>query len=125
MKVFTAQAPFGGERTLTAMAKIMTGKIPERPTHPRFTDRLWGLTQRCLGPEPSDRPCVEEVLEVLKDMVEAGGISPNRVDARPHKTLKGGTNEKNSRRAIGISPLEQQQEAGEMIPRALPLGNSC
>ena len=118
MKVFTGGAPFGGERTPAVIAKIMTGKLPERPTHPRFTDRLWKLTQQCLGPVSSDRPCMEEVLEGLKDMVGSRGISPNRVYAQPSQRLKGDISETFSRRFVGNSPLKQQQETGEIIPHA-------
>ena len=120
MKVFTGEAPFGGERTPAVIAKIVTGKLPPRPSHPRFTDRLWELTQRCLGPVPLDRPCMEEVLKTLKDMVGSRRISPDRVDAQPSQTLKGDTNEPFSRRSF---PLKQQQEAGGTIPHALLLLN--
>ena len=125
MKVFTGEAPFGGERTPAAIAKIVTGKLPERPTHPRLTDRLWRLTQRCLGPVPSSRPCMEEVLEALKDMVGSGGSPPDRVNVQPTRTLKNGTNETFSRRTVGNPPLKQQPEPGGKIPRTPLLLNSC
>ena len=125
MKVFTGEAPFGGEWTPAAITKIVTGKLPGRPDHPRFTDRLWELTQRCLGPVPSNRPCMEEVLEVLKNMVGSRGSSPGRVDVQPKRTLRSGTNETFSRRAVGNSPLKQQQEFGGAIPRTLLLVNLC
>jgi len=123
MKVFTGEAPFGEDRTPTAIAKIMTGKLPGRPTHPRFTDHLWGLTQRCLELVPSDRPHVEEVVEVLKDVVGGREVSLDRVDARPSQGYTNGTF---SRRAGGGSPLEQRKESGETggtIPHALLLLN--
>jgi len=126
MKVFTGEAPFGGEWTPAAITKIVTGKLPGRPNHPRFTDRLWELTQRCLGPVPSDRPSIEEVLEALKGMVGSRGSSPGRVDVQPKRTLKSGTNETFSRRAVGNSPLKQQQEPGGAILRStLLLVNLC
>ena len=63
------------------MASIVTGKIPERPNHARFTDGLWELTQRCLKPTPSDRPHAEEVLVALKEIA-----GTNRVGTQESKT---------------------------------------
>jgi len=125
MKVFTGEAPFGGEWTPAAITKIVTGKLPGRPDHPRFTDRLWELTQWCLESVPSNRPCMEEVLEALKDMVGSRGSSPGRVDIQPKRTLRSGTNEHFSRRAAGNSPLKQQPGLGGAIPRTLLLVNLC
>jgi hypothetical protein len=69
MKVFTGQAPFIGKTTPAAIANIMGGKRPDRPNHTSFTDSLWELTQQCWKVAPSDRPNVEQVVEVLKKLV--------------------------------------------------------
>ena len=123
MKVFTGEAPFGRDKTPAVIIKAMAGKLPERPTHPDFNDRLWTLTLRCLERKPSDRPNMEQVLEELKDIGGSRGASPGRVGAQPSKMLKGDTDEKNSRRTVGNISLKKRPEAGRMIPRAVLLLN--
>ena len=91
------------------IAKIMTEKIPERPVHPGFRNRLWDLTKRCLGPVPSNRPRMEEVQETLRGMIGSGGTPPDRADAPPSRTRKGDTNETLSRRVVVRSPLKPQE----------------
>ena len=115
MKVFTGEPPFDGDRTPTAIAKIMAGKLPGRPTHTRFTNRLWELTRQCLEPVPSDRPHVEKVVEALKDMVGSRKVALDQ--APPLQTVK--SHGIFSRRASGSSPLKQQKETGGTIPHAL------
>lgn len=119
MKVFTGEAPFGRDKTPAVIIKAMAGKLPERPTHPDFSDRLWALTLRCLEREPSDRPNMEQVLDELKDIDGSRGASPDRVGTQPSKMLKGDTDEKNYRRTVGSISLKKQQEAGRMILRAV------
>ena len=86
----------------------MTGRIPERPIHHGFTDRLWELTQWCLKPEPSDRPRVEQVLEALKDMGGSGRVSLDRVGVQSPQTVKGDTNKTFSRESIHTRSLCQK-----------------
>ena len=109
MKIFTGSAPFGGERTPAAMAKIMARGIPERPSHPGFSDHLWELTKWCLESVPSNRPRMEEVQEVLQGLVGSGRTLPDRVYAWPLQTLKSDTDETLPRRVVMSSPLKQQE----------------
>ena len=46
----------------------MDGKRPSRPIHPKLTDSLWELTERCWATSAEDRPEMEEVVEALKRM---------------------------------------------------------
>ena len=79
-KVFTGKAPFGECRTPVVIASITTGKIPDRPDHPTFTNFLWRLTKRCLTPGPSDRPDAEEVLATLKSSRELTLVHPLHIN---------------------------------------------
>ncbi len=49
-------------------AKILCGDLPSQPLTPgqEMNDDLWGLTQRCWNAEPSLRPQMNEILDVLK-----------------------------------------------------------
>ena len=85
MKVFTGEAPFGKDKARAVIMKAMTGKLPERPTHPDFNDRFWALTLWCLDRKPSDRPNTEQVLEELKDVDESRGASSGRWVLSPQK----------------------------------------
>ena len=66
-KVFTGEVPFG-KNDWPTITKIRRGKRPSRPNHPDFTESLWVLTQRCWSHKPRDRPKIEEVIEVLKEL---------------------------------------------------------
>ncbi|KAF9646896.1 kinase-like protein [Thelephora ganbajun] len=125
IEVFTGKAPFGNDRTPAVIASIMTGKTPERPDHPGFTDDLWELTQRCLKEVPSDRPHVEEILAALKDMGRNRTVSPNQVNARPIQTHRSNKNEASSSigpllpgRTTGGHPSRQRRITGGTIPHA-------
>ena len=65
MKVFTGNVPFHNSITATAIASIITGGRPERPTHPDFTERLWKLARWCWKEKPEDRPRMDQVIEQL------------------------------------------------------------
>ena len=43
--------------------RIIRGERPGRPSHPKFTDNLWKLTQRCWIRAVEDRPKMEDVLK--------------------------------------------------------------
>ena len=53
---------------LVALVSIVKGTRPRRPDHPDFAEPLWTLTQRCWSQEPQDRPGIQEVIEVLKEL---------------------------------------------------------
>ena len=67
-KAFTGEVPFGRILRFHAAAHIMNGNRPGRSDHPDFTESLWTLTQRCWSQEPQDRPDIQEVIEVLKEL---------------------------------------------------------
>jgi len=47
----------------------MCGKRPPRPSHPKLTDALWELAERCWTATARDRPEMEEVVKTLKEML--------------------------------------------------------
>ena len=67
-KAFTGEVPFGRTPRFHPAAHIMSGNLPGRPDHPYFTESLWTLTQRCWSQEPQNRPNIQEVIEVLKEL---------------------------------------------------------
>jgi serine/threonine protein kinase len=60
IKVFTGEAPFGGEKTPAVITKIMTGKIPRTANSPQIHGPPMGIDSAVFEPVPSDRPCMEE-----------------------------------------------------------------
>jgi len=52
---------------------ILSGKRPERPTHPSLTDELWDLIQRCWDQEPQLRPGISEVVSYLQAALATQG----------------------------------------------------
>ena len=67
-KAFTGKVPFSGMPLTSAMSSIANGGRPGRPDHPDFAEPLWTLTQRCWSQDPQDRPDIQEVTGVLKDL---------------------------------------------------------
>ena len=65
IQVFNRAVPFGDLSSFMAMLAITQGKRPPRPTHPAFTENLWGLVQRCWDHNPHLRPEVSEVSQGL------------------------------------------------------------
>ena len=64
-KAFTGMAPFSDHHPLAAMIAIMSGRRPQRPAHPSFTDSLWKLLQKCWDQDRRNRPRMSEVLFAL------------------------------------------------------------
>lgn len=52
-------------RDIGILLLILKGDRPARPTHPTFTEHLWGLIQRCWAHDPGLRPEASEVLRIL------------------------------------------------------------
>ena len=65
MQVFTHAVPFSNRSSVTAMLAIMSGERLPRPTHPTFTEDLWILMQRCWHQDPTLRPQILEVVQIL------------------------------------------------------------
>ena len=65
IQAFTHAVPFYTTSSVTAMLAIMNGKRPPRPTHPTFTEDLWTLMQRCWHQDPTSRPQISEVVQIL------------------------------------------------------------
>ena len=68
-KVFTGNIPFYNSTTATAIASIITGGRPRRPTHPDFAERLWTLARWCWKEKPEDRPKMDQVIDYLSDFL--------------------------------------------------------
>ena len=68
LQVFTGAVPFGRISALMVVFNIMEGVRPPRPTHPKFTNGLWILMQRCWNRDPSLRPEVSLILDTLRGM---------------------------------------------------------
>ena len=68
IQAFSGKVPFHDVSAPAVPAGIMDGKRPKRPDHPKLTDALWGLTERCWAERAQDRPEMKEVVEALKEM---------------------------------------------------------
>jgi len=66
IQVFTGAFPFSNPASFATALAIISGKRPQQPTHPAFTEDLWALVQRCWDQDPRLRPEVTEVLTVLR-----------------------------------------------------------
>ena len=66
-KAFTGEAPFYGIPPTTVAVRIARGNRPTRPTHPNFTDNIWGIVKRCWNHDPQRRPEIAEVVHWLRN----------------------------------------------------------
>lgn len=97
IQAFTGKPPFWKYKSPQVTAIVLTGEIPERPSHPSFTDALWELTQLCLRWTSSERPHAKQVLATLKDMDRSREVPHNQVDAQD------GTGETSSRKPFQVT----------------------
>ena len=73
LQIFTGNwpfAPYGDEQVILLLAKDMR---PDKPTHGKFTPKMWSLTKKCWNKDPKKRPSVSEVLRNLES--REGGFS--------------------------------------------------
>ena len=68
-KAFTGTHPFDDHSSLMAVAAVMDGRRPARPTNPTLTDDLWELLQRCWSQDPYKRPRMLGVLLALNSSI--------------------------------------------------------
>lgn len=64
-ETISGNVPFHREATHTVTLRISAGEHPPRGV--RFTDGLWRMLEKCWMFQPNDRPCIEEVLQCLKE----------------------------------------------------------
>lgn len=81
LELFTRQKPFhqfNSSKTVTA--RILHYKTPDRPsdeeTCSRLTDEWWAICQECWNPEPSSRPTITHVLEVITNIQQQQRLVP-------------------------------------------------
>jgi len=68
IEVFTGSVPFNLHLPTMVGLAIIRGDRPSRPTHRKFTDELWELTQCCWRQEPHLRPRMSAVTERLRGL---------------------------------------------------------
>lgn len=64
-ETISGHVPFHLEGGPAAIVRNSTGVHPPRGV--RFTDGLWEMLEKCWMFQPSDRPCIEDVLQCLKE----------------------------------------------------------
>ena len=69
-KAFTGMAPFSDHIPQAAIAAIISGKRPPRPTHSGLTHEVWELMNRCWDQRQHHRPRMLEVLLVLNPLTQ-------------------------------------------------------
>ncbi|KAF9789475.1 kinase-like domain-containing protein [Thelephora terrestris] len=70
VEAFTGMAPFGDHIPQAAIAAIISGKRPPRPTHSGLTHEVWELMNRCWDQRQHHRPRMLEVLLVLDPLTQ-------------------------------------------------------
>jgi len=89
-EVLSGQAPFASFRDAIIVEKVTKGERPERPDGVEgawFTDKIWGLLNRCWATQPEGRPSVETILEHL-DWASRGRESPPPHSYTAPRTLR-------------------------------------
>jgi len=67
VEVFSGAAPFADSTPTSATTKVLSGERPQRPKDPELTNKIWGLTTRCLERNPQRRPDIAEVVCGLQE----------------------------------------------------------
>ncbi|KAI6097182.1 kinase-like domain-containing protein [Pisolithus sp. B1] len=71
LELFTRAVPFSDcSSSARVMSRIMTGKLPPRPsaeaTQSRMADVWWEICTSCWGSNPSSRPTMRDIVETVK-----------------------------------------------------------
>ena len=70
-KAFTGKRPFSGLATPAIISKLISGERPARPQEGQklgLTDSMWDMTVRCWRGDPTQRPAMAEVIELLREL---------------------------------------------------------
>ncbi|KAF9644874.1 kinase-like protein [Thelephora ganbajun] len=113
-EVFSGTVPFHDVAAPAVPANIMGGKRPGQPTHPRLTDPLWKLTQRCWKDAAKDRPEMEEVIKELKG-VSAKKVTPPLPPPLP-AVIKGPSSMVSCKSSARETPKPSVDEGREAAP---------
>ncbi|KAF9789473.1 kinase-like domain-containing protein [Thelephora terrestris] len=70
VEAFTGMAPFSDRIPQAAIAAIISGKRPPRPTHSGLTHQVWELMNRCWDQRQHHRPRMLEALLVLNPLTQ-------------------------------------------------------
>jgi len=69
-EVLSGHKPFFLYPKQAVAQRVLRGDRPERPQGAEskwFTDEVWGISEHCWKPEPTDRPGVDCVLQCLEE----------------------------------------------------------
>lgn len=78
-EVLSGRIPFSLSPNFAVPAKVLRGERPERPQGVWFTDDVWRILEDCWKPDPSHRPSVDYVFQIL----ETSRFCPPGVDDPP------------------------------------------
>ncbi|KAF9448075.1 kinase-like protein [Macrolepiota fuliginosa MF-IS2] len=84
IEVFTGEVPYHEiPQSVTVIAKIIRGIKPAKPKREKaleLTEGIWKIMQKCWSDTPSDRPTVDQVLELLRKDAPLGvRVEPKHV----------------------------------------------
>lgn len=70
MEVFTGKSSSGDSTVQVTTSKIMNGEQPVRPQEVQglgLTDSVWDMTVSCWRQDPTQRPTMTEVVQLLRE----------------------------------------------------------
>ena len=83
--------PFHEHSDPAAMISILKGARPEKPIFDAtrgYTEELWELTTACWKEDPSDRPTVDHVLNVLRSAAGQWEFEDGEIDAPSPRMIR-------------------------------------
>ncbi|KDQ58184.1 hypothetical protein JAAARDRAFT_35005 [Jaapia argillacea MUCL 33604] len=69
VEIVTQERPFNHRKLDTVVIfDVIKGRRPHRPTSPPVVGQVWPVVEQCWSQEPTERPTMSEVCQVLKDI---------------------------------------------------------
>ena len=125
----SGKVPFHDVPAPAVPVSIICGKRPPRPSHPKLTDALWELAERCWTATARDRPEMEEVVKTLKEMLvsflvyvkKLGLIHPHRNTGKTAQVKK----RPSTRRKLSdyVTPQKGSGDGGGDVAIPYDVGN--
>lgn len=66
-QIFAGHVPFPWIHPFGAVYSLTNGDRPPRPSHPDLSDRVWNMIERCWEKNPSLRPPIKTVVDILEE----------------------------------------------------------
>jgi len=128
-EVLSGQAPFSHNADYIVVVRVLNGERPGRPrgdARAWFLDDIRSILEHCWKPRPSDRPCIEDVLQRLEGVSRSWTppsqtVPSSPIESSPAQDSDPSTEERTDESEISSpSPTVSSQQSQELPMKGKP-----